>query len=59
VAEVITRFTSSDAKTLRALAGQLRKGMNGQQMAQLLPLVPLPLEVIYALLEENQGPTTP
>lgn len=56
VAEEISRFTSSDAKTLRAMAAQLRAGINAQQMAQLLPLVPLPLEAIYALLE---GPSVP
>ncbi|MDQ5977397.1 MAG: hypothetical protein QG602_369 [Verrucomicrobiota bacterium] len=50
-AAVIARFTSSDAKALRVVAGLLTVPGNNDQLTQVLPLVPLPLEVIYALLE--------
>lgn len=56
VAAVITRFTKSDAKALRAVAEALPNPANTAQLGQLLPLVPLPLEVIYAILERPLPP---
>ena len=55
-AAVITGFTSSDAKALRAVAEVLTSPTNAAQLSQILPLVPLPLEVIYAILERPAAP---
>ncbi len=57
VASAITRFTSSDAKALRALAGVLTSPSDPAHLLQVLPLVPLPLEVTYAILERPALPT--
>lgn len=46
----IAQFTASDAKALRAVADLITKGGQPQQLPQLLPLVPLPVEVTYAIL---------
>ncbi len=51
IAAAISRFTASDAKALRAVAELLAASTNPAQLTQLLPLVPLPLEVVYAILE--------
>jgi hypothetical protein len=56
VAAEITRFTSSNAKALRAVAEVLAGPADLAQLAQLLPLVPLPLEVSYAILERPAAP---
>lgn len=50
-AAAISRFTASDGRALRAVAGLLNASGNHNQLTQVLPLVPLPLEVIYALLD--------
>ncbi len=49
--DLITRVTRSDAKPLQGLAGLLRKNAPREQVHELLPLVPLPLEVVYAIQE--------
>ena len=51
LAEIINRFTKSDARPLRGLATLLKGNPTLQQVNELLPLVPLPLEVIYAVQE--------
>jgi hypothetical protein len=51
LAAEIARFTGSDAKALRAVAGTLAGPFNPPQLFQLLPLVPLPVEAIYSILE--------
>jgi tetratricopeptide (TPR) repeat protein len=51
LATEITRFTASDAKALRAVAEVLLRPGNPAQLSELLPLVPLPLDVIYAILD--------
>ncbi len=56
LADAISHFTSSDAKTMRGLGELLKHRAPPQQIAQLLPLVPLPLEAIYAI---NTRQTTP
>ena len=55
LAVIISRFTSSDAKTVRRLGELLLSDAPPLEITRLLPLVPLPLEVIYAL---NLRPTT-
>lgn len=49
----ITRFTASDARVLDGLAGLLRGGRTDPRLARILPLVPLPTEVLYAILERS------
>jgi hypothetical protein len=47
----ISQYTSSDARVLRGL-GELLKGRGPDpRLARILPLVPLPTEVIYAILD--------
>lgn len=55
ISDTITKFTASNAKAMRALAEMLEKGAGQQQVTQLLPLVPLPIEVIYAVLARPAG----
>jgi hypothetical protein len=47
----ITRFTSSDARVLGGLLELLKSGKRDPRLARILPLVPLPTEVVYAILE--------
>lgn len=47
----ITKFTSSDARVLRGLVELLKAGKPDPRYSRILPLVPLPTEVIYAILE--------
>lgn len=56
IAAAVARFTSSDVKALRAIGEVLPNPANAAALAQLLPLVPLPLEVIYAILERPAAP---
>lgn len=51
MAATITGFTTADAKALRALAELVAGSGSRLQISQLLPLVPLPVEVIYAILD--------
>lgn len=55
---VITRFTASNAKAMRTLGELLARDGDQQQLTQLLPLVPLPLEVTYSILEHSAGKRT-
>lgn len=59
IAAAITRFTSADAKALRAIGTLLAKGAGRSQLTHLLPLAPLPVEVIYAVLERLPAGTPP
>jgi hypothetical protein len=56
LATAITGFTASDAKALRAVSVALSGPTNTPQLFQLLPLVPLPVEAIYAVLERPAAP---
>lgn len=47
----ITRFTSSDARVLGGLLEILKRGKPDPRLVRILPLVPLPTEVVYAILE--------
>jgi len=49
--DLVNRFTKSDAKPLRGLATLLKGNPTLLQVNELLPLVPLPIEVIYAVQE--------
>jgi hypothetical protein len=56
----IAQFTTTDAKTLRTLGELLKLGAPPAQIARVLPLVPLPIEVIYAIHERiPTSPTAP
>lgn len=59
LAALISRFTSSDAQTLRGLGELLQTGAPAPQVTRVLPLVPLPLEVIYAIHQRPSAPATP
>lgn len=50
-AVMIAKFTGANARAVRALADLLAQNAPPRQMTQLLPLVPLPVEVIYAIHE--------
>lgn len=52
----VVAFTASDARALISLGELLAKGGGRQQFIQLLPLVALPLEVTYALIERIEPP---
>lgn len=47
----ISRFTASDARVLKGLAELLKSGAPDPRLPRILPLVPLPTEVVYAILE--------
>jgi hypothetical protein len=47
----IRRFTASDARVLNGLGEILRSGKPDARLTRILPLVPLPAEVVYAILE--------
>ncbi len=56
----IAQFTTTDAKALRTLGELLKLGAPPAQIAHVLPLVPLPIEVIYAIHQRKPtGPTAP
>ena len=54
----IMQFTSSDARVLPGLVELLQSNTPDPRLARILPLVPLPTEVIFAILE-RQSPATP
>lgn len=51
IAARITHYTASDARVLRGLGELLKNPAADSRLTRILPLVPLPTEVIYALLE--------
>lgn len=56
LARRISDFTASDARVLRGL-GELLKGRGADpRLPRILPLVPLPTEVVYAILERQAVP---
>jgi len=59
LADTISRFTASEIKTLRGLGELLKTRAPRQQVAMLLPVVPLPIEVIYAIHERQTAPAAP
>jgi tetratricopeptide (TPR) repeat protein len=59
LAAAITRFTSADARALRAIGELLVHGAGRPQLTQLLPLAPLPVEVSYAILDRTPRANQP
>jgi hypothetical protein len=55
----ISAFTKSDGKALHGLGELLRTNPESAQLAQLLPSVALPIEVIYALQGRTGSPAAP
>jgi tetratricopeptide (TPR) repeat protein len=51
IATLIDQFTGSDARVLRGLGDLLRGRAPDPRLPRILPLVPLPTEVVYAILE--------
>jgi len=49
----ITEYTSSDARVLRGLVELLKAPTGDPRLPRLLPLIPLPTEVVYAILERH------
>jgi hypothetical protein len=54
----IMKFTSSDAKVLRGLGSLLKANERDPRLSRILPLVPLPTEVLYAILERPPAEPT-
>jgi hypothetical protein len=52
----INRFTGADSRVLRGLAELLATGQADARLTRMLPLVPLPIEVVYAALERSWAP---
>ena len=51
IATRIMQFTGSDARVIRGLLELLQAGQPDARLARILPLVPLPTEVVYAINE--------
>ena len=49
----LSRFTASDTRVLHGLEVLLKTGKPDPRLARILPLVPLPAEVVYAILERQ------
>jgi hypothetical protein len=54
----IGQLTSSDARVLRGLGDLLRKPGPDSRLTRVLPLVPLPTEVVYAIVERESAPSS-
>ncbi|MEI6107448.1 MAG: tetratricopeptide repeat protein [Opitutae bacterium] len=55
----LMHFTSSDTRVLHGIYQVLKPGKPDPQLARILPLVSLPLEVVYAILELPPAPPPP
>jgi len=51
IATRINRFANTDSKSLRGLAELLAAGPADEHLLRILPLVPLPTEAVYAVLD--------
>ncbi len=51
----IARLTSSDARVLRGLVELLKAGKPDPRLSRVLPLVPLPIEVMFAILKRQSS----
>lgn len=56
VITAINQYTSSDARVLRGLDRLLKSPAPDPRLPRILPLVPLPTEVIYVILERASAP---
>ncbi len=59
ISDVISHFSSSSTKPLRHLGELLQAGAPPAQIVHLMPFVPLPLEVIYAIHQRQTAPASP
>jgi hypothetical protein len=57
LAATVGRFTSSETKALHLLGQALAQGEPPAQIAVIMPLIPLPLEAIYAIQARPVGPS--
>ena len=55
-AKRITQYTSSDARVLRGLGELLRVPATDERISRILPLVPLPTDIVYAILDRQSAP---
>lgn len=55
IAARITHYTASDARVLRGLGELIKSPPADARLVRILPLIPLPTEVIYALLDRPLG----
>lgn len=58
VVERIKEYTASDSRTLRGLGEILRGRTDDPRLGRILPLVPLPTEVVYAILDRPTAAAT-
>ncbi len=56
LADAISRYTSSDARALRGLGELLQVAGADDRVLRVLPLVPLPTETVYAIVERKTAP---
>ena len=56
IVEAINRYTHSEAKSLRGLGEALNAPGEAPRVNLILPIVPLPLEVVYALRQRQSPP---
>ncbi len=59
IATRINQYTSSDARALRSLGTLLKGHAADPRLGRILPLVPLPTEVIYAILDRQSAALVP
>ena len=59
IARRIGQFTTTDAQALRGLGEMLKGRTADPRLLRILPLVPLPTEVIYALLDQPSALRAP
>ena len=57
IAAKINQFTASDTRALHGLGALLKSPTAGPRLGRILPLVPLPTEVIYAILDRQTAAT--
>jgi hypothetical protein len=55
----VSQYTSSDGRTLRGLGEVLRLPGPDERVLRVLPLVPLPTEVVYAIVERKTSTPPP
>ena len=55
IATQVNRFTKTDSKSLRGLAEALSAGPADEHLLRILPLVPLPTEAVYAVLDRPRA----
>lgn len=59
IVALINRFTGSDARALHSLGALLKGRKADPRLGRILPLVPLPTEVVYAILDRLPATALP